>query len=227
MRQIHGVLLPSLVWVLAVIPAEGIAQVPSRGPVDSQRRESVLAGSHESDTRLVTLPRRAVLLRTVHGGYEQHAQVFTEFMAYAEATYRTVGYCFGIYPMDPDAAKRGNLTWQVGVEVAVGPPGHIAALATAQSPDRIVQTLKRPKEGYAFSILPATQAAALASTVDGASEDGLSLVRWMAEHGYVQTAPTRMEYLSHDGPAPNIPTRIVVPVAKRARGLQLAPRPDR
>lgn len=221
MKPVSAVLL--LLTMSLPVPATGQEQPAAlAGQVAG---DSVLTRSREAAVRVVPIPRRAVLLRTIRGGFELHRKVFQEFMAYAEANYRTVGTCFGIYPLDPDAVSKGELTWQVGVEVTVGDPGHVNAAPASRPAERIVSSLRRPAEGYELAVLPAIQAAVLSSTVERSSLDGLSMIRWMTEHGYTQTGPTRMEYLSHDEPSVKIATRIIVPVVKRERGLRLAPKP--
>ena len=130
-------------------------------------------------------------------------------MAVRDAGYIGVGDCFGIYPMDPDAvASPAALRWRVGVRVSAKPG----------------QRLQAPKPPYKLERLPATQAAVLETRVDTAATDGLALLRWMPENGYVQTGPTRMEYLAHDGNPLLIPARIIVPIKKRPSGLLLPPR---
>ena len=54
------------------------------------------------------------------------------------------------------------------------------------------------------------------------------MFRWIIEHGFVQIAPTRMQYLTHKGDSMKIKTRIIVPIKRRNSGLSLLanPAPD-
>jgi len=87
--------------------------------------------------------------------------------------------------------------------------------------DEALQKMKAPIAPYQLKILPETTAATVKSTIGQAGKDGLAMFPWMAENGYVQIAPTRMEYLSQVGPPASIPTLIIVPVEKRRSGLKL------
>ncbi|HSS18880.1 MAG TPA: hypothetical protein VLL54_02290 [Pyrinomonadaceae bacterium] len=175
------------------------------------------------------LPASWALVRDVQGSYEQHPDVFQEMMKYVGANFRAVGFCFGIYPNDPDDLKRGILRWQVGVRVISGKPlgfGNqmpMTALSarSARQLQREKGRLKQPAAPYRLILIESTEAAVLETSVEETPRDGLSMFRWMAENGYVQVAPTRMEYLSHEGPPNKIPTRIIVPVLKRASGLSV------
>ncbi len=176
-----------------------------------------------------TNPASWAVVRDVQGSYEMHPQVFEEMMKYVGANFRAVGDCFGIYPMDPDAAKRGTLRWQVGVRVTPGKPlgfgnrmpmSEFSARSTRQL-QRDRKRLKGPAAPYKIVLLESVEAAVVETSVADAPQDGLSMFRWMAESGYVQVGPTRMEYLSHKGPPTKIRTRIIVPVKRRASGLTL------
>ena len=163
----------------------------------------------DSRVRVDTIASGMMLVRDVQGDYRQHTVVFRELMAMRDAGYIGVGDCFGIYPMDPDAVEStAALRWRVGVRVSAKPG----------------QRLQAPKPPYKLERFPATQAAVLETRVDTAATDGLALLRWMPENGYVQTGPTRMEYLSHDGNPLLIPARIIVPIRRRPSGLLLPPK---
>ncbi len=150
------------------------------------------------------------LIRDVRGSYAQHPKMFAELMALREKLFAAVGACFGIYPDDPDAVENASdLHWQIGVRVAPAARG---------------QKLAIPPRPYRLASLADVEAAVIETNVKTAGIDGLAMFRWMAEHGYVQTAPTRIEYLSHDGDAMLLPVKIVVPVRKRPSGLTLPAR---
>ena len=169
-----------------------------------------------------------VLYRDVTGSYSQHPVVFKEMMYYVGKTYRVVGDCFGVYPRDPDAVPPAQLKWQVGVRIMPGQPlGFGNRLPLAASPDSsiselrdVLKRVKLPAPPYKLKILDGGEAAVLSSTVENAAVDGLSMFQWMADNGYVQMGPTRMEYLSHEESSMRIPVRIVLPVQKRPSGLK-------
>lgn len=176
-----------------------------------------------------SIPASWAVVRDVQGGYEMHPQVFEEMMKYVGANFRAVGACFGIYPMDPDAVKRGTLRWQVGVRVTPGKPlgfGNQVSMdrfstRSTQQLQRDRRQLKEPAAPYRLLLIESVEAAVVETSVAEAPRDGLSMFRWMAENGYVQAGPTRMEYLSHEGPPTRIGTRIIVPVQKRTSGLSV------
>jgi hypothetical protein len=175
------------------------------------------------------IPSSWALVREVQGGYEKHTEVFQEMMRYVGENFRAVGFCFGIYPTDPDAVKQGTQRWKVGVRVTTGKPlgyGNSVSMRilTAHSTGQLQRQRKQLKAAqapYRLELIEPTETAILESSVGEAPKDGLSMFAWMAENGYVQIAPTRMEYMSHDGPPNKIPTRIVVPVKKRPSGLAI------
>ncbi|MGD0941460.1 MAG: hypothetical protein ABR905_17310 [Terracidiphilus sp.] len=170
-----------------------------------------------------------ILYRDVSGSYEQHPTVFNELMSYAGKSYRATGPFFGIYPIDPDAVKGTALTWQVGIRVTSGEPGFPNAapepnITEVPNSERLRQTLASlhtPESPYKLAVLDEGEVAVIESTVGRAAADGLSVSPWMANNGYVQVGPTRMEYLSYSGPSEAIKVRILVPVKKRPSGLKL------
>jgi hypothetical protein len=193
----------------------------------------VLASSPDQspalNVNIENIPAAVVLVRDVTGPYSQHPVVFKEMMDYVGKNYRAVGACFGIYSNDPDAVKSGNLRWQVGVRVTQGAPlgfGNNLPISTLKSASpaqlrRAMSRLKPPEKPYHLQVLDPAEAAVVESTVARSPKDGLAMFPWMAENGYVQVAPTRMEYLSHEGPPQDIKVRIIVPVQKRASGVKL------
>lgn len=149
-----------------------------------------------------------MLVRDVVGDYSQHPKVFLEMMTVRDANYVAAGDCFGIYPTDPDTVESTTtLRWRVGVRVEARDGGQLRA----------------PRAPYKLERLAATEAAILETTVKDAALDGLAMLRWLPENGYVQNGPTRMEYHTHDGNPTLIPARIVVPIKKRKSGLLLPP----
>lgn len=175
------------------------------------------------------IPASWALTREVRGSYEAHPEVFQELTDYVGSNFRVVGDNFGIYPLDPDAAKQNTLHWEIGVRIIPGEPlgnGNSLPLITSlgKSPgdlDNDKKRLKRPDAPYKIVLLESVEAAVVESTVEETPKDGLSMSRWLAENGYVQVGPTRMEFQKLDGPANKVPTRILVPIQKRSSGLSL------
>lgn len=174
------------------------------------------------------IPEAIVLLRDVSGPYTQHPVVMREMMEYVGKHYAAVGACFGIYPRDPDATAEKELKWQVGVRVTTGEPqGFGKSIPTDELPkmshaerEQIMRRMQQPAAPYRLAMLPGTTAGLVESTVADAAHDGLDVIPWMARNGYVQTGPTRMEYLSHEGEPSAIKVRIIVPMKLRATGLK-------
>ncbi|HEY0614724.1 MAG TPA: hypothetical protein VGC96_08785 [Candidatus Elarobacter sp.] len=156
-------------------------------------------------------PAIVVVTRDVAGDYDQAPRVFGDLMRVAKP-YRTAGNVFGIYPVDPDATTGANeLRWQAAIQVVeTANPGATPALGD----------LAKPEQPYRLELLSASTVAVVKSTVARAGADGLAVIPWMARNGYVQIAPTRMEFLRADVPSSQIPVRIVVPIAKRKSGLK-------
>ena len=162
----------------------------------------------EQRVQVRTMPGGMMLVRDVVGDYSQHPKIFLEMMAVRDTNYVAVGDCFGIYPTDPDTLEStATLRWRVGVRVAPEDAGQ----------------LKSPKAPYRLERLAAVEAAVLETNVKDAAIDGLAILRWLPENGYVQIGHTRMEYHTHEGNPMLIPARIVVPIKKRSSGLRLPP----
>jgi hypothetical protein len=178
----------------AVLSAHGLAQGTQR-PDDRIHLEHITGGT--------------ALMRDVAGDYAQHPQVFAELLTLRDRLFTPVGACFGIYPDDPDVVEtKSQLKWQIGVRV---------------EPKQAGASLAKPPVPWRLSKLPDVEAAVIETDVQTAGLDGLAMSRWMAEHGYAQLAPTRIEYLSHEGNPMLLPVRIIVPVIKRRSGLVLPP----
>jgi len=176
-----------------------------------------------------TVGGSVVLYRDVIGSYDQHPTVFNELMNYAHSMYGISGQFFGIYPIDPDAVQGNALKWQVGIRVTPEKPGTSAPESDPSkqefpSPEllkRTLDSLQTPASPYKLMILDQTEVATIDSTIARAAQDGLSIGPWLARNGYVQIGPTRMEYLSYQGPPGDIKVRILVPIKKRPSGLKL------
>jgi len=201
--------------------------LPALNSLNTNGQEPGVTTSTGKAVHIESLPASWVVVREVQGGYEKHTQVFDELMRYVGANFRAVGYCFGIYPTDPDAVKSGTQRWQVGVRVVPGkalgygnnlPMQSLTRISTRQLEQQRRQ-FRKAESPYRLELLDATETAVVESSVEEAPQDGLSMFGWMAKNGYVQIGPTRMEYLSHEGAPNKIPTRIVVPVKKRPSGL--------
>lgn len=200
--MMHGGVFATLVALAVAAGSEASAAQAARAPESARVPDEQI--------RVEQVSGGTILIRDVTGSYAQHPRLFAEMMAVRDRLFTSVGACFGIYPLDPDAVERpADLRWQIGVRVSA-----------AQGR----QSLARPPKPYRLVALGPTEAAVLETDVQHAGTDGLAMYRWMAEHGYVQTAPTRLEYLSHDGSPMLLPARIIVPVRKRPSGLVLPAR---
>lgn len=208
--------------------AASITVAGQAGPAAQQQAPASQTAMGRS-VRLQKFPATWALVRDVKGSYGRHEVVFREMMQYVGENYRALGDCFGIYPMDPDAVKQGELSWQVGVRIVSGKPLGFGervefsdgAMRAAMNLKADRRKLKAPAAPYRIVLLEAAEAAVVESTVADSAKDGLAMFRWMAENARVQVVPTRMEYLSHEGAPNQIKTRIIVPVEKRASGLSV------
>src|ERR1700737_5316657 len=109
--------MKSWISVLILLLASGAL---AEGPADRDSVPSRTATGKVVTVR--TIPASWALIRDVRGDYALHPRVFEELMQYVGANFRAVGDCFGIYPTDPDATKKENVRWQVGVRIASGTP---------------------------------------------------------------------------------------------------------
>ena len=208
--------------------AASITVARQAGPAAPQQALASQIATGKS-VRLQKFPATWALVRDVKGSYGRHEVVFREMMQYVGENYRALGDCFGIYPMDPDAVKQGELSWQVGVRIVPGKPLGFGervefsdgAMRAAMNLKADRKKLKSAAAPYRIVLIEAAEAAVVESTVADSAKDGLAMFRWMAENSRVQVAPTRMEYLSHEGAPNQIKTRIIVPVEKRASGLSV------
>jgi hypothetical protein len=137
----------------------------------------------------------------------ESAPLFCAFFLHSSTrptSLRTKDTFSGDYAQHPMVSE---LLWSVGVRVAAKPSQDALQPAPA---------------GYRLESLPDVEAAVLETTVGDAATDGLALLRWMVEEGFVQRGPTRMEYRSHEGSPTLIPARIIVPMRRRPSGLRLS-----
>jgi hypothetical protein len=187
-------------------------------------------GAAQLKVQVLRIPAAIMISREMTGPYTQHPAAFAQLMEYIGRNYRAVGACFGIYPDDPDAVKASELRWEIGVRVIPGEPlGFGNNLPIEQLPAmsevqlrKTLERMRQPEAPYKLKILADTTAAVVDSTVAMAPQDGLAIIPWMPKNGYVQTGPTRMEYLSHEGSPTELKVKIIVPVKKRASGLKLS-----
>ena len=201
-------LLPLLVATAAI----GVACDPSLRP-GLETPEALLA-ERQAQIEIDSIPALVVVSQTVTGPYSQHPKVFSEMGRYITANYSWLAYCIGIYPDDPDVVASDALTWQVVFPVSS--PG-----LEFSDPYDVLEILPKPAAGYELRVLPATAAAVLVTNVKEAATDGLALIDWIVRNGYVQIAPTRMEFLADAEVPEMVPTRIVIPVVERTSGLRL------
>jgi hypothetical protein len=174
--------------------------------------------TREAEIRVQHVAAQTVMYRTVHGDYSQHARVCAQTVSYATKkypdNYRGAGAYFGVYPVDPESLPTtASLQWEVGVTLGPSKPGETLT----------VKALRQPESPYRLTVWPETDAAVLESDVRHTAFDGLSMYRWLLENGYVQTAPTRMEFLTTAQDPMDIRTRILIPVVQRRSGLKLPP----
>jgi hypothetical protein len=141
-------------------------------------------------------PAYVALVRNVEGGYSQHAAIARSLLAAARAGCGAEGVVYGVYPQDPDAVPESQLRWQLGYRMKAGTRCRRATLTD-----------------LALERHPAEQVARLQTSLADARQAGLSLFHWLADSGYVQTGPTRMEYRGDGGPA----TRVVILLPVRLR----------
>jgi hypothetical protein len=166
----------------------------------------------------------------MRGSYNQHPAAFTQLATFSRQRLAgaTFGAPVGIYPTDPDAI---GVAFPTDSGIAANTRGRPLA-ASAAGDARLTWELTLPVESrslarvrvappYEVKTLPATQAVVLDSDAGRASVEGLALGVWVMEHGYVQTAPTRMQYIANSGTGTAMTTRIIIPVRKRPSGLAL------
>lgn len=168
-----------------------------------------------------------IICREVAGPYDLSPKYFAQLSKYADERYRAAGGLLGMYPVDPDAVSSPDqLKWFVAQQVIEGAPLGLGSSAMPQrhSPletARIRKQLQSPQGPYKLSIIPEQTVAVIRSTIGRAVSDGLSMFPWMARNGYVQIAPTRMEFLATKGKVATIPVRIIVPIKKRPSHLNI------
>jgi hypothetical protein len=143
-------------------------------------------------------PAYVAVVRTVEGGYAQHAEVARSLVGAARAS--CGGIVFGVYPQDPDAVPVQRLRWQLGYRMKAG------------------TRCRRLPPGLAIETHPAEQVARLDTRLQEARSAGLSLFHWLADSGFAELGPTRMEYRGDGGPATRV--TILLPVRARPDGAR-------
>jgi hypothetical protein len=136
-------------------------------------------------------------------------------------------------PTDGPKPQPQKLEWGVAIRVVPGAPrnspmarpGTDVFFINAEPKALLepLQNFSRPEEPFKLLRLEETAALVLDSTVERTPQDGLMLWDWAIRTGYVQTAPTRMEYGMVKTDPLKTPTRILLPVLKRNSGLRLQP----
>jgi hypothetical protein len=184
--------------------------------------------------KIENYPRTNVVYFTITGSYQKHPEAFSNLMDYVLQNYRYAGVCLGFYPEDPDTVSEQKLKWQIGIRVIPGQPEKIidstmtnmsrdpfAIMASKEELGAPLSQLKHTLEPFFIRTLQPFQAVTLITNVESTSRDGLALNAWIILNGYVQTAPTIMEYAMMKTDPLKIPTKIVIPVTKRSSGLSL------
>lgn len=143
-----------------------------------------------------------VVPREVTGPYSQHPVLFKQLLQYTTAKYGKPEALWGIYPDDPDAVKPEDLHWTVAVRISPKDADLAQTKEESQREDvqkRSLASLQPAADPYKLVLLGESLAAVVDSTMAAAPKDGLAIIPWMASNGFVQIAPTRMEYLTSSG----------------------------
>jgi len=161
---------------------------------------SVVRGSPTISIQMT--PEQTLISKAMVGDYSQHSTEFKRLFEFAQKNITGATHGIGIYPQDPDAVGMQTVEWTIGLVLSPDPT--------------------RPAIGnitpYRVQVLPVTLSAVVETTMGKAESDGLYLLGWLPKSGYVQTGPTRMEYMGNTPGADN-PVRILVPLKKRARAI--------
>lgn len=149
--------------------------------------------------RIEQVGAQRVMVKDVVGDYAQHGAEFSRILPVARSLFGDA-VPIGIYPDDPDVVGMKQAKWSIGVFL----PRELDAGEAAVVP-----------RDYVLTTLPPVTAAVVDSSMANATRDGLLLLSWLPLSGYVQVAPTRMEYRGRgDGASP---VTIVTPIRKRDR----------
>ncbi|MEQ8906863.1 hypothetical protein [Ekhidna sp.] len=174
------------------------------------------------------IPESNILFIQYRGDYSQHPKALTELMNYVGENYRIVGTCLGIYPFDPDAVPSDSLVWDVGIRVIPGDPAMVhedgdtfQVRASEEELSVPLDDLKYPEAPYQLKKIGSTKAITVETIVENAGKEGLAMDAWLTMHGYVQVAPTIMEYAMVDVEPTKVPVKIIIPVKERMTGLSL------
>ena len=154
-------------------------------------------GAPGPDVTIKSLPRSTAIVRQMTGSYAQHSDAAHALLKLVSEKCATRGHVYGEYPEDPGAVGMENVHWNLGYEMAANDP-----------------CMSSLPKLYRVAVLPPTYAAVLTTTIAKTQEDGLAIAKWLPDSGYVQSAPTRIEYLDESG-APDSAVQIVMPVKKR------------
>jgi hypothetical protein len=199
-------------------------------PIDTVCGKYKMIDEVERKIKFENFPATNILYLKYKGSYQQHPEAFPKLTSYVEENYRTTGTCIGFYPFDPDAVELKNLQWEVGLRVIPGSPPQKHEMqsdpfivnASANELAASISRLKTPKHPFGIKTIPAVQAVTLETIVANSAVNGLAMNAWLTINGYVQTAPTRMEFAMATTKDPMlIPVKIIIPVVKRKTGLSL------
>ena len=152
------------------------------------------------EIRIVSIPKKSVVMRTITGSYAQHLKIFEEFNTQLRnnGDEKPIDQFIGIYPTDPEAVESANqLKWMVAVE----------------NKGKVKSEVSKP---YELSTLEKTMALTHQTRVDQMGNAGLAMTIWLQENGYVQTGPTRtvFDLMDIDDNSDDQAT-IVIPIKKR------------
>ena len=145
---------------------------------------------------VVNLPQRELFGQKITGSYRQHHEAIAK-------TYELAGVRMGpetpiiaIYPDDPDLVSESELTWYLAFKS---------------------ETVAAPARASLTSIpQQASQAVVVETIAADTPGDGKKILAWIALNGYVQTAPTMMEYsLNPDLGPQEQRAKIIIPVKER------------
>lgn len=193
---------------------------------DGQRLAAQTSVADQSAKAIVvkTVPASIIVARDVTGPYSQHAVIFKQLLQYTAGKYGKPEALLGIYPDDPDAVQPEDLHWTVAVRISgedKDVPNATRGPQLEEDLKRSMGSLQQPSDPYKLVLIRESLAAVVESTVAAAPKDGLAIIPWMANNGFVQIAPTRMEYLTSSGDPASMKIRIIVPIKKRPSGLTL------
>ena len=169
---------------------------PINDPYEKNDPYAGLTDEFPPRVSVVELPQRELFGQKITGSYRQHHEAIAK-------TYELAGVRMGpetpiiaIYPDDPDLVSESELTWYLAFDSEI-------VTATART---------------SLTSIPqkASQVAVVETIAADTPGDGKKILAWIDLNGYVQTAPTMMEY-SFDpelGPREQR-AKIIIPVKER------------